>query len=91
MSFKLVFSVYDSKANAFLQPFFAVSRGVAERSFFAAVMDQGHDFNRFAEDYTLFELGEFDEASAGFNMLETPKSVALAAHVLSLAKEMRDE
>lgn len=91
MSCKLVFSVYDSKANAFLQPFFAVSRGVAERSFFAAVIDERHDFNRFAEDYTLFELGEFDEESAQFSCLETPRSMALASHVLSMHKEMSNE
>lgn len=79
MSIHLVFSVFDSKAQAFLSPIFCVTRGVAIRNFKAAVCSSGHDFQRFAEDYTLFELGSFDDASAKFDMLSTPESVVLAA------------
>lgn len=59
----LVFSVYDVKAGAYLPPFFARTRAVAIRSFCAAVRDVGHDFHKYAEDYSLFEIGAFDEMS----------------------------
>lgn len=58
-----VFSVFDSKAKAYLQPFHAVNSAVALRSFEAAVNDERHDFHRFAGDYTLFEIGIWDDQS----------------------------
>lgn len=73
-----IFTVRDSKAEAFTQPFFAQSRGVAVRMFRAAVMNPEHDFHKFAEDYCLFELGEFDDASAAFCSHESPVSLGLA-------------
>ncbi len=56
-----IFSVYDDKADAYTQPFFATTAGVAIRQFQQAANEEGHQFNRHAADYTLFELGEFDE------------------------------
>lgn len=80
---RTVFAVYDSKAAAFLQPFFSQTRGVAVRSFGAAVQDTGHDFNRYAGDYTLFELGTFDEETAKFDLKTTPESIVLASVLLA--------
>jgi len=73
-----IFSVRDSKAEAFLPPFFAQTAGVAIRQFESAVNDESHDMHRFAEDYTLFELGEFDESSGALLPLDTPHSLGLA-------------
>lgn len=56
-----VFSVYDSKAEAFLRPMFLQSKGLALRSFIEAIHDKGHDFSKYAGDFTLFEIGEFDD------------------------------
>lgn len=58
-----IYAVYDHKAEAFLQPFFAKNDAVAERMFSAAVMDDEHQFCKHAEDYTLWTLGVFDEES----------------------------
>lgn len=86
MNKRLVFSVYDSKAEAFLQPFFCDTRGVAIRMFTVAVSDGKHDFCRFSEDYTLFELGEFDCLSGEFVSHPTPQSVVLASVLLASLK-----
>ena len=59
----VVFAVLDTKAGAFLQPFFSLSRGVAIRQFTQAANDAGHDFCTFAGDFHLFEIGEFDQES----------------------------
>lgn len=67
------FTVYDSKAEAYLPPFFYGATGEAVRSFEAAANSQDHDFNRFAGDYTLFETGTWDE--------QTDTHVSLKAHV----------
>lgn len=54
-----IFSIYDSKAAHYLNPFFAPNAAVALRMFERAVNEENTDFHRFAGDYTLFEIGEF--------------------------------
>lgn len=55
-----MFSIYDSKAEAYLTPFFAPTSGVALRMFESSCQDASHAFHKFGGDYTLFEIGEFD-------------------------------
>ena len=55
-----IFTIHDSKAEAFLPPFFQPNKSVAQRMFFNAVADTATDFSRFPEDYTLFSIGTFD-------------------------------
>lgn len=81
-----IFSVYDSKAAAFLQPIFCVNAAVAIRSFEHAVNSEGHDFSRFSADYTLFELGEFESASGHFNLHVQPLNLGTASSFQRLAK-----
>lgn len=73
-----VFSIYDSKAEAFLQPFYMQSKGAAIRSFADAVSDEKTMFFKHPSDYTLFELGEFDDSNASFNLHISPISLGLA-------------
>ena len=61
-----VYSVYDSKAKAFLPPFFATNAGVAGRMMQEACSDQNHQFFKFAGDYTLFEVASFDDDTGIF-------------------------
>lgn len=56
----LIFSVFDSKAEAFLRPFFAETRGLAIRSFSDAANDVKHEMCAHAEDYQLFQIGVYD-------------------------------
>lgn len=73
-----VFSVFDSKAEAFIQPFFSQTSQTALRAFHQAAQQENHQFNQFAGDFTLFELGEFDDNDASFRMLDTPHNLGLA-------------
>lgn len=59
-----MFTVYDQKAEAYLQPFFANSKGVAIRMFAEAVNSQDHQFAKYPADFTLFEIGSFDDGTA---------------------------
>lgn len=56
-----IFSIYDSKAEAYLQPFFADTEGVAERMAQQAANDESHMFHQHAGDYTMFQVGEWDQ------------------------------
>jgi len=55
------YTVWDSAADAYIQPFWATNDKVALRSFHTACTDSGHDFYKHAEDYTLFRIGSFDQ------------------------------
>lgn len=59
----LVFSVYDAKAEAYLRPFFADTKGLAVRSFRDAANDSSSEMCKHAEDYTLFRIGVFSQVS----------------------------
>lgn len=58
-----LFSVWDSAAARYLDPFCAPTIEFALRGFREAVNTEGHQFNKFPEDYTLFHVGEFDPVS----------------------------
>lgn len=58
---QLAYAVRDSKAERFLPPFFAINRAVALRMFSQACTDTGHQFNQHSGDFTLFEVGTFDD------------------------------
>lgn len=73
-----LFSVYDSKAGAFIQPFFSQSTGTAVRAFEQAANDEDHYFHQFAGDYTLFELGSFEQETAKFEIHSSPINLGLA-------------
>lgn len=61
-----VYSVYDSKAKAYLPPFFATNGAVAGRMMQEACSDPKHQFHKFAPDYTLMELADFDDDTGVF-------------------------
>lgn len=73
-----IFSVYDKSAEAFLPPFFVQTKGLAVRAFTSAVDDVGHHFNKHKSDYTLFELGEFDELSGYVISFSVPAKIMTA-------------
>lgn len=62
--FLKIFTVYDSKAVAYMQPFFMKSTGEAIRAFQDTVNDSKTQFNHHPEDFTLFEIGVWDDEYA---------------------------
>lgn len=73
-----IFSVYDSKAEAFIQPFFSQTIGTALRDFGRAANDAQHQFHQHAGDYTLFHLGSFDPNKADFTLLKAHANLGTA-------------
>lgn len=80
-----VFSVYDSKVGAYLAPFFCRASGEAVRAFISAVNAADHDFRRFPEDYSLFELGEFHDETGALVALNAPVLVITALQCVGKA------
>lgn len=69
---KKVFSVFDSKAKLFSTPFYSHNDKTAQRDFARAVNDSNSDLSKFSEDYSLMELGEFDDENGSFNIHTAP-------------------
>lgn len=78
-----IYSVHDVKAEAFLRPFFVPTHGLAMRSFENEVKNPDSPMYQNAEDYTLFQLGEFDDDTGKFETLMAPKSVLSGVQVLA--------
>jgi len=75
-----VLAVFDRAAQAYARPMFLPSIGVGTRSFSDEV-NRASDDNQFyhhSEDFDLIHLGEFDDHTASFDLLEFPKCIALA-------------
>lgn len=76
-----VYTVYDSKVSAYTQPFFLRTKGEALRGWMDVVNDGTTAFNKHPEDYTLFEIAEWDDQTAQFINHNTPVSIATALEV----------
>lgn len=73
-----IFTVYDSKAFAFLPPFYAHEKGVAARQFSECANSDQHQFGKHPGDYTLFCIGEFDDQDGLMLQYDTKENMGLA-------------
>jgi len=81
-----VFTVFDSKAAAYLQPFFTATTGLAIRSFQDAALNPEHQFNKHLGDYTLFEIGTYDDLTGKFVQSESFHNLGTALSYASKEK-----
>lgn len=59
----LAFSIYDEKAQVYSRPFYALTMGEAIRTFSDASNTPDSPYNRHPTDYTLYQVGSFDDAN----------------------------
>lgn len=81
-----VCAVKDSAADAFGRPFFVPTIGLAMRSFIDEVNNRESPFNAHPDDYTLYEIGDFDDNSGALVSLETPRQVMRGKEALTSAE-----
>lgn len=81
-----VFAVYDSKACAFLQPFFSNSVGSAVRAFADASNEDKSPIARHPGDYQLYEIGTFDDNSGLLDAMVPTKLLGCAADFVEVKK-----
>jgi hypothetical protein len=88
-----VFSIFDSKVGAYMKPVFVISKGEIIRSFQEAVNDKSGNSNlaKYPQDFTLFEIGEFDDSSAAFNLHATPLSIGVGVEFLNKDVDVLDQ
>lgn len=73
------FSIYDRKATIFMPPFHALTDAAAVRSVQDAMSDPQTSLHRHPDDFVLFAVGEFDDASGVYT------SQIPARHVVDVA------
>lgn len=86
MKTKMV-SVFDTAVGAYTSPQFYRSIGEAERAFRSACSQEGNQFNVHAKDYSLMLLGEFDDNSGQFTIVNTPSTIITALQAKAMEKE----
>lgn len=73
-----LFCIYDSKVKSYLDPITLRNTGEALRAFDSIVNNPGSDFNKYPGDYTLFEIGEFDDETGSLFQYEAKINLGLA-------------
>ena len=72
-------TVYDSKTMAYLPPITLKTKAEAIRSFQAACKDENSNFSKWPEDYTMFQIAEWDEEKGVVTNLDSPIVLANAS------------
>lgn len=73
----LMFSIFDSKASGWMQPFFCVNRAVACREFTRAVNDPVTGLYSSPGDFELFEVGSWDAMEGKLVTFESRESLGV--------------
>lgn len=71
MSKLKMFSVYDSKAEVYDKPFCMLTKGECIRGFGDAANDPKTTLGQHPADYTLFEIGEYDQITGNIELHKT--------------------
>jgi len=78
-----LYSIHDVKTGLYFPPFSAPNDPTAVRLFSRHVMEENSDFNVFSEDYSLWRVGDFNQADAEITF--KPKELISHAHELKKA------
>ena len=70
------YPIYDTKAEWYSQPFYSRANGEALRNFSIMMTDPKHTTSKHPADYTLFEIGEWDDKNCKLIQLKAPINLA---------------
>jgi len=77
-----MFTVFDSKADVYSQPFYALIDHAAVRTFADAVNASESPYNKHPEDYCLFSIADFDDRT-GIVTTYPPQHLGHAVNLLT--------
>ena len=76
-----IYSIYDSAAKAYMQPFFVQTNGIAIRLFTDNVNSKDdNQVSKHPQHFTLFKIGEFDDQKGTIEPM-TPEAVATGSEL----------
>ncbi len=72
------FAILDMVAEQYMEPFFTINAQTALRGFSMHCAEDGHQFNKFPEDYALYHVGSWNGSDGVFTPLE-PRKIGQAS------------
>lgn len=78
-----LFAIYDQAAKVYMRPYPAPSTGEAIRDFIDQVNEKGTPLNKHPEDYSLWEVGVFDDQDATITSANPPKCLVKAHEAIT--------
>jgi len=82
-----IFTVFDSKAEYYMQPFNFQTVGEALRAFMDTANDPTTTIGRHPGDFTLFQIGEWDNATATYTLLDSHINLGCAIEHTNTTKD----
>lgn len=73
-----MFTVYDSKSETYFKPIFMLTKGEALRAWIDLANDPQTQFCKYPGDFTMFEIGEFNDQNATFSVYESKINLGTA-------------
>lgn len=88
----IAFAIFDQKAHAYNPPYFLPHVDIAIRGFAQSVRspDRYPTMNMFPEDYSLYEVGEFDDKEGKLISLPEPKFVCRGSDLVKSLSPVGD-
>ena len=78
-----IYSLFDSKLGAYMAPMYFHSRGQAIRSIVDEAGRVDSPLHNHPGDFTLFELGDWNDSNSRFIPLDTPHSCGVISELLA--------
>ena len=85
-----IYVIHDVKASAYLTPFFLPNDALARRTFSDCANDPEHAFGKHPEDFTLFNLGSFNNETGNMILEPSPVPVCKALDCVIPANSVVD-
>lgn len=82
---KGIFAIFDDKAAVFATPFFSPNEFVATRDLSSAVNDPMTSLFKHPADFSLYHLGDFDDASGAISSFDKPVHICTASSLKELS------
>lgn len=73
-----IYAIYDSKIEAYMQPFFMRTKGEALRAWEELANDSKSNISKHPADFTLFEIGEYDDQTGAVKANEARVNIGNA-------------
>lgn len=77
-----IYAVYDDKARVYGTPQFMLTDGIAIRTLADVVKEPSSMIAKHPEDFSMYELGSYDEASGKITPLENPAFLIRAVSLI---------
>lgn len=73
-----IFTIYDEKSESYSPPFFMATKGLAIRAFTETANGGETSIAKHPEDFTLYDLGDWDDQNGLFHQPDNPKPIIKA-------------